>query len=162
MRLSVQYQIRDAKDFLYNVRDPEATLKQATESVERGIIGKNNMDFVLTEGRSEIADEIKAEIQQILDEYKAGIRLTTVNLVDAQPPDEVQGAFEDAIKAREDEQRLKNEAESYANDVIPKLAARPRARRRKPKGISRKSSPAPRVTPAASTRCWPSMKRRRK
>lgn len=120
VRLSVQYQIRDAKDFLYNVRDPENTLKQATESVERGIIGKNNMDFVLTEGRSEIADEIKAEIQQILDEYKAGIRLTTVNLVDAQPPDEVQGAFEDAIKAREDEQRLKNEAESYANDVIPK------------------------------------------
>lgn len=120
VRLAVQYQIKDAKDFLFNVRDPEATLKQVTESVERGIVGKNDMDFVLTEGRSEIADEVKAEIQQILDEYKAGIRLTTVNLVDAQPPEEVQGAFEDAIKAREDEQRLKNEAESYANDVIPK------------------------------------------
>lgn len=120
VRLAVQYQIKDAKDFVFNVRDPEATLKQVTESAERGIVGKNNMDFVLTEGRSEIADEIKAEIQQILDEYKAGIRLTSVNLVDAQPPEEVQGAFEDAIKAREDEQRLKNEAESYANDVIPK------------------------------------------
>lgn len=138
VRLAVQYQIKDAKDFLYNVRDPEATLKQVTESVERGIIGKNNMDFVLTEGRSEIADEIKTEIQQILDEYKAGIRLTTVNLVDAQPPEEVQGAFEDAIKAREDEQRLKNEAESYANDVIPKARGTAARQRQEAEGYKQK------------------------
>jgi membrane protease subunit HflK len=84
------------------------------------VIGKNTMDYVLTEGRSGIAEEIKSEIQQILDQYHAGIRVVTVSFKDAQPPEEVQSAFEDAIKAREDEQRLKNEAEAYANEVVPK------------------------------------------
>ncbi len=120
IRLAVQYQIKDAKNYLFNVLDPDVTLKQVTESAERGIIGKSSMDFVLTEGRGGIAEEIKEEIQAILDGYKAGIRVTTVNFVDAQPPEEVQSAFEDAIKAREDEQRLKNEAEAYANEVVPK------------------------------------------
>jgi len=120
IRLAVQYQIKDARNYLFKLLDPDATLKQITESAERGIIGKSTMDFVLTEGRSGIADEIKSEIQQILDQYQAGIRVTTVNFVDAQPPEEVQSAFEDAIKAREDEQRLKNEAEAYANEVVPK------------------------------------------
>jgi membrane protease subunit HflK len=120
VRLAVQYQIKDAKDYLFNVLDPEGTLKQVTESAERSVIGKSSMDFVLTEGRSEVVDEIKKELQRILDEYRVGIRVVTVNLVDAQPPEEVQAAFEDAIKAREDEQRLKNEAEAYANEVIPK------------------------------------------
>jgi membrane protease subunit HflK len=120
LRLAVQYQIKDAKDYLFNVLDPEGTLKQVTESAERSVIGNSTMDFVLTEGRSSIASDIKAEIQEILDQYHAGIRVITVNLVDAQPPEEVQAAFEDAIKAREDEQRLKNEAEAYANEVVPK------------------------------------------
>jgi membrane protease subunit HflK len=120
IRLAIQYQIKDAKHYLFNVLDPDVTLKQVTESVERGVIGKSSMDFVLTEGRGSIVDEIKSEIQQILDQYHAGIRVITVNFVDAQPPEEVQAAFEDAIKAREDEQRLKNEAEAYANEVIPK------------------------------------------
>lgn len=120
IRLAVQYQIKDAQAYQFNVSDPELTLKQVTESAQRGIIGKSTMDFVLTEGRSGIADEIKTEIQQILDQYHAGIRIITVNFVDAQPPEEVQNAFEDAIKAREDEQRLKNEAEAYANEVVPK------------------------------------------
>ena len=100
--------------------DPDLTLKQVIESAQRAVIGKNTMDFVLTEGRSNIADEIKTEIQKTLDDYQTGIRVSSVNLVDAQPPDEVQNAFEDAIKAREDEQRLKNEAEAYANEVVPK------------------------------------------
>lgn len=120
IRLAVQYQIKDAQAYLFNVADPDVTLKQAIESAQRAVIGKNTMDFVLTEGRSNIADEIKAEIQQTLDEYQTGISVSNVNLVDAQPPDEVQNAFEDAIKAREDEQRLKNEAEAYANEVVPK------------------------------------------
>lgn len=120
IRLAVQYQIKDARNYLFSVLDPEVTLKQITESAERGIIGKSSMDFVLTEGRGGIAEEIKAEIQTILDQYHAGIRVTTVNFVDAQPPEEVQSSFEDAIKAREDEQRLKNEAEAYANEVVPK------------------------------------------
>ena len=120
IRLAVQYQIKDAKAYLFNVADPDATLKQVIESAQRAVIGKSTMDFVLTEGRGNIADEIKSEIQKALDEYQTGIRVSSVNLVDAQPPDEVQNAFEDAIKAREDEQRLKNEAEAYANEVVPK------------------------------------------
>ncbi len=120
VRLSVQYQIKDAKNYLFNLSDPDTTLRQVTESAERGVIGKNTMDFVLTEGRSSFADEMKVEIQKILDDYNAGIRVMAVSVKDAQPPEEVQSAFEDAIKAREDEQRLKNEAEAYANEVIPK------------------------------------------
>ncbi|MCK5122313.1 MAG: FtsH protease activity modulator HflK, partial [Methylococcales bacterium] len=79
----------------------------------------SDMDFVLTEGRSEIVADIQAEIQKVMDSYKSGIIITTVNLQDAQPPEQVQGAFEDAIKAREDEQRFINEAEAYSNEVIP-------------------------------------------
>ena len=120
IRLAVQYQIKDPRNYQFNVADPDVTLKQVIESAQRAVIGKSTMDFVLTEGRSNIADEIKQEIQQTLDEYKTGIQVSNVNLVDAQPPDEVQNAFEDAIKAREDEQRLKNEAEAYANEVVPK------------------------------------------
>jgi membrane protease subunit HflK len=120
VRLFVQYQIKDAKSYLFNLLDPDVTLKQVTESAERRVIGKNTMDFVLIEGRSDIAIKVKEEIQQIMDQYQAGIRVITVNFKDAQPPEEVQSAFEDAIKAREDEQRLKNEAEAYANEVVPK------------------------------------------
>ncbi len=120
VRLAVQYQVKSAKDYAFNVFNPAATLKQVTESVERGVIGHNSMDFVLTEGRSEIVAEIKTEIQSVMDSYKAGILVTSVNLQDAQPPEQVQGAFEDAIKAREDKQRLINEAEAYSNDVVPR------------------------------------------
>jgi membrane protease subunit HflK len=120
VRLAVQYQINNARDYLFNVKNNENTLKQLTESVERAVIGRNNMDFVLTEGRSQIVAEIKQQIQEAMDGYKAGISIASVNLQDAQPPEEVQGAFEDAIRAREDKQRLINEAEAYSNEVIPK------------------------------------------
>lgn len=120
VRLAVQYQINNARDYLYNVKGNEATLKQLTESVERAVIGRNNMDYVLTEGRSEIVAQIKHDIQSAMDDYKAGITIASVNLQDAQPPEEVQGAFEDAIRAREDKQRLINEAEAYSNEIIPK------------------------------------------
>jgi modulator of FtsH protease HflK len=78
------------------------------------------MDFVLTEGRSEIVTQIKKEIQEVMDSYQSGVQVTSVNLQDAQPPEQVQNAFADAIKAREDEQRLINEAEAYSNDVVPR------------------------------------------
>lgn len=120
VRLVIQYQVKDAKDFIFNVVDPAVTLKQVTESAERGVIGSSDMDFVLTEGRTEVVTQIKKEIQAIMDIYKVGVQITTVNLRDAQPPEQVQNAFEDVIKAREDEQRLINEAEAYANDVVPK------------------------------------------
>jgi len=120
VRLAVQYQVKDAKDFIFNIVNPAATLKQVTESAQRGVIGSSKMDFVLTEGRSEIVAQIKKEIQDVMDSYKSGIQITSVNLQDAQPPEQVQNSFEDAIKAREDEQRLINEAEAYSNDVVPK------------------------------------------
>lgn len=119
VRLAVQYRVKDAKAYAFNVLNPGATLKQVTEGVERGVIGYSTMDFVLTEGRSEIVAAIHAEIQKVMDSYQSGILVTTVNLQDAQPPEQVQGAFEDAIKAREDKQRLINEAEAYSNEVIP-------------------------------------------
>jgi modulator of FtsH protease HflK len=120
VRLAVQYQVKDARDFIFNIVNPAATLKQVTESAQRGVVGTSNMDFILTEGRSEIVAMIKKEIQEVMDSYQSGIQITSVNLQDAQPPEQVQNAFEDAIKAREDEQRLINEAQAYANDVVPR------------------------------------------
>ncbi len=120
VRLAVQYQVKDAKAFIFNIVNPAATLKQVTESAQRGVIGSSTMDFVLTEGRSEVVTQIKKEIQDVMDSYVSGIQITSVNLQDAQPPEQVQNSFEDAIKAREDEQRLINEAEAYSNDVVPK------------------------------------------
>lgn len=127
--LNVRYQVDNAKDFLFSVANPAATLKQVTESVERGVIGSSTMNFVLTEGRSDIVTKIKAEIQEIMNNYHAGILVTEVNLQDAQPPEEVQNAFVDAIKSREDKERLINEAQAYYNDVVPK--ARGAAARKK-------------------------------
>ncbi len=120
LRFAVQYRIGDPKFFLFNVLDPVVTLRQATESAIRGIVGQRRLDFVLTEGRSEVALSAKEKIQEILDKYQVGIAITTVNMQAAQPPAEVQEAFADAVKAREDEERLKNEAEAYANDILPK------------------------------------------
>jgi len=120
IHLAVQYKIKSASDYLFNVKDPDDTLRQATESGLREIIGKNNMDFVLTQGRSEIAARVQELIQAILDRYGTGLLVTSVNMQDAQPPEPVQAAFDDAVKAREDEERLKNEAEAYANDIIPR------------------------------------------
>lgn len=120
VQLAVQFQVKDAKDFLFNVVEPSATLKQVAESAERGVIGNSSMDFVLTEGRTEVVSDIKGSIQEIMDKYKAGVIVTSVNLQDAQPPEEVQAAFEDAIKAREDKQRFINEAKAYRNEVLPK------------------------------------------
>nr|BAL56122.1 membrane protease subunit HflK [uncultured Gammaproteobacteria bacterium] len=120
VHLAVQYTIDNARDFLFNINDPEKTLREVAESALREVVGRSTMDFVLTEGRSEIAAQVKALTQQIMSAYRSGISIQTVNLVDAQPPEEVQDAFEDAIKAREDEQRFINEAQAYANEVIPK------------------------------------------
>ena len=128
VRLAVQYQIKDPRAYLFNVFDAESVLVQAVESAIRETIGKSTMDFVLTEGRSDIVADTRTLSQNILDSYGAGLQIITVVLQDAQPPEEVQDAFADAIKAREDEQRLKNEAEAYANEVIPR--ARGQAARR--------------------------------
>ncbi len=120
VRLAVQYKVKNAQDYLFNVRGPDVTLKQATESALRSVIGKSKMDFVLTEGRSDVVANVETELQKMLDDYGTGLQVSSVNLVEAQPPEEVQGAFSDAIKAREDEQRFINESQAYSNEVIPK------------------------------------------
>lgn len=120
--LAVQYQVKNAEDYLFNVRDPDYTLKEATESALREVVGTKRLDDILSEagGREVLVNETHEQIQDLVDRYGAGLRVTKVNLENAQPPQEVQSAFEDAIKAREDEDRFKKQAEGYARDIIPK------------------------------------------
>ncbi|MES2488586.1 MAG: FtsH protease activity modulator HflK [Pseudomonadota bacterium] len=120
VELSVQYTVSSAEDYLFNVDDPDMTLRQATKAAVREVVGQSAMDFILTDGRDEVASRTKQLLQQRLSEYKTGLSVTEVNLQQAQPPELVQAAFADAIKAREDQQRLKNEAEAYANDRLPR------------------------------------------
>lgn len=120
VEVAVQWRIGDATEYLFNVFSPASTLRQVTESSVREVIGKSKLDFVLTEGRSEIAERIQTLIQETLGDYKTGIYISTAEMQPAKPPEEVKAAFDDAIKAREDEQRQVNEAEAYRNDVLPK------------------------------------------
>ena len=121
IQFAVQYDVKDPKDLLFNVSDPlHLVVRQATESAVREIVGGNTMDFAITEGRAAIAAGTKILLQEILDRYKTGVNIRAVEMQNAQPPAEVKPAFDDAVKAREDEERLKNEAEAYANDVIPR------------------------------------------
>lgn len=118
--LVVQYRRADPVKYLFNVRDPEATLQDVTESAIREVVGKNKLDFVLLEGRTEIAAVTEQLIQQTLDEYQAGVVVTKVNLQNANFPSQVEAAVQDVIKAREDKERLSFEAQAYANDVLPR------------------------------------------
>ncbi len=118
--MAVQYNVKSAEDFLFKVRSPDETLQEVAESAVREVVGKNDMDFILTQGRDSIASATKINMQSLLDNYQTGIQVTTVNLESAQPPEAVQAAFSDAIKAREDEQRFMNEAEAYSNEIIPR------------------------------------------
>ncbi len=121
IQFAVQYDIKDPKDLLFHVSDPlHLVVRQATESAVREIVGGSTMDFAITEGRAEIAQGTKVLLQEILDRYKTGVNVRAVEMQNAQPPAEVKPAFDDAVKAREDEERLKNEAEAYSNDVIPR------------------------------------------
>jgi membrane protease subunit HflK len=118
--LVVQYRRADPVKFLFNVRDPQSTLSDVSESAIREVIGKSTMDYALGEGRSEIAASTELLIQQTLDEYGAGILVTKVNLQDVNFPEQVEAAVQDAIKAREDRERLSFEAQAYANDILPR------------------------------------------
>ena len=119
MSLEVQYDIKDAQAFAFEVRDPDNTLQQVAETAIREVVGNNDMDLILTEGRAVIGSQTKAIMQEVLDSYNTGLNVLTVNMGEAQPPEEVQDAFDDAIKAREDEQRIINEANAYRNGVVP-------------------------------------------
>ena len=120
IQFAVQYRVKDPAAFLFNVVDPEITLRQATESAVREIVGRSGMDFVITDGRDAVAAEAQVLIQEILDRYGSGLNVTSVNMQDAQPPAEVQEAFFDAIRAREDQERIINEANAYKADIVPK------------------------------------------
>ena len=117
---TVQYQITDALNYSFNVVEPETTLAQATESALRQVIGRSKMDFVMTEGRDQIAARIKTVIQEIVDEYGIGMTVIEVNLQEANPPQAVRDAFQDVTQAREDRERLINEAQAYRNEVLPR------------------------------------------
>lgn len=125
--LSVQYSIADARDFVLNVRSPESSLREATDSALRHVVGSTEMHEVLTEGRSQVAIEVETRLQEYLDSYQAGIRIGKVNVEETTPPRQVQSAFDDVNRAREDEERVKNEAQAYVNRIIPE--ARGRAQR---------------------------------
>ncbi len=120
LKIAVQYRIKDASMYLFNVRNADLTLRQMTESAIRETVGKSDMDFILTAGRSAIVSDTQGLLQGMLDKLETGLEITSVNMQDVQPPEQVQAAFADAVKAREDKVRQKNEAEAYANDVVPR------------------------------------------
>jgi membrane protease subunit HflK len=122
LQFAVQYILKDAEDYLFNNQfdDDTEIVKQAAESAMRDIVGKSKMDFVLYEGRAEVAARAKKLMQVILDRYRTGISISQVTLQNVQPPEQVQAAFDDAVKANQDRERAKNEAQAYANDVVPR------------------------------------------
>lgn len=124
IRFDVQYQIKStpdaARDYLFNVRDPDETLRQATASAVREVIGKSKMDFVITEGRGVVTIEAQNQLQQTLDLYQTGLMVTNFTMQNAQAPLQVKQAFDDVVEAREDSVRYVNEAETYSNDILPK------------------------------------------
>ena len=127
VKLSVQYVIDDPTKFVLEVRDPERSLQHAAQSALRHVVGDMPMDMVLTEGRAGIAIDVQERLQDYIRLYGTGIRISKVNVDESNPPSQVQAAFDDVIKAREDEERVKNEAEAYANGIVPE--ARGKAQR---------------------------------
>ncbi len=118
VQLAVQYRVREPMLYQFNFRDPDRTLHQVTESALREVVGQRRMDFVLTEGRTEVAEEVYRLLTETMDRYATGLEIITVDVQDVQPPEPVQGAFEDAIMAREDEQRVINQANAYRNELV--------------------------------------------
>jgi len=120
VEFTVQYKIKDASNYLFNVRDPKSTIVQAMESASREVVGKSQLDFIITEGQLEVSDKTQKLLQEILDRYKSGIQIVKVQMQKVSPPEEVKAAFDDATKAREDGARIIKEAEAYSNDIIPR------------------------------------------
>lgn len=120
IQFAVQYILNDPEDFLFKNRSPEDAVLQAAETAIREVIGKSKMDYVLYEGREQVAANATQLMQKILDRYQIGISINRVTMQNAQPPEQVQAAFDDAVKAGQDRERQKNEGQAYANDVIPR------------------------------------------
>ena len=120
LQFAVQYTVRDSKDYLFNNKRPDETAQHAAETAMREIIGRSKMDAILYESREDIQVRSQQLMQAVLDRYKTGIQVSRVTIQNAQPPEQVQAAFDDAVKAGQDRERQKNEGQAYANDVIPK------------------------------------------
>jgi membrane protease subunit HflK len=117
---AVQYRLKDAKDFVFNAKSPDDVLVQVASTAISEVVGRSQMDFVLYEGRGEIAKKTETLMQEMLDRYGTGIQIQSVSLQDSQPPEQVRPAFDDAVKASQDRERQKNEGQAYANDVVPR------------------------------------------
>ena len=120
LQFAVQYTVKDAREFIFNVRRPDETAQQIAETAMREVIGKSRMDAILYETQVDIANKAHDLMQQIHDRYGTGIAVSAVTIQNAQPPEQVQAAFDDAVKANQDRERQKNEGQAYANDVIPR------------------------------------------
>jgi membrane protease subunit HflK len=120
IQFAVQYLLKDEQQYLFNNRNPDEAVKQAAETAIREMVGKSNIDDVLSGQREKIASGTRTLMQDILDRYKTGIEITSVTMQKAMPPAQVQAAFDDAVKAKNDGARYVNEGEAYANDVIPR------------------------------------------
>jgi membrane protease subunit HflK len=118
IQFAVQYFLSDPADYLFNNRMPDENVRQAAETAIREVVGKNKMDYVLYEGREQVAAAATKLMQEILNRYKSGIVISKLTMQNAQPPEQVQAAFDDAVKAGQDRERQKNEGQAYANDVI--------------------------------------------
>ena len=116
----VQYKIKDPVAYLFNIMEPELTVREAAEASLRTVVGRNKIDETLTTGKFQIQEGTKSQLQAILDKYESGIHVVAVQLQDVSPPKEVIGAFKDVASAKEDKNRMINQAEGYRNDVIPK------------------------------------------
>jgi membrane protease subunit HflK len=119
IQFAVQYTLKDPVAWLYNNEDPEDTVRQSAETAIREVVGRSKMDYVLYEGREMVARDVHALMQQILDRYSVGAAITSVSMQGVQPPEQVQGAFDDAVKASQDRERAKNEGQAYANAKVP-------------------------------------------
>ena len=120
IKFTIQYRLKSAADYLFQNRNPDDAVSKAAESAIREVVGRGNMDAVLSKDRESIQRDVVKSVQTQLDRYKTGIQIQTVNIQNVQPPEQVQAAFDDALKAGQDRDRLKNEGQAYANDVIPR------------------------------------------
>ena len=160
IQFAVQYNLKSAEAYLFNVRKPDLIVQFIAQTAMGEVVGKAKMDFVLYEGREQIAKSAEKLMQEMLDRYQTGVYVQKVTLQSVQPPDKVQAAFDDAVKAGQDRERFRNEGQAYANDVVPARAATRRGSSRKRTATRPKSCSGPRATRRASGRSSSSTRRR--
>lgn len=162
MQFVVQYRLRadGAPDYLFMTRDPDESVRQASETAMREVVGKQSMDFVLYEGRTAVATQVQTLMQQILDRYQTGVQVSTVAIQNVQPPEQVQAAFDDAVKAGQDRERQINEGQAYANQVVPLASGQASRMIEQAEATRPRSSATPRAIPRASPAFSASTRRR--